>query len=213
MSTPIANVPEINGQLNSKFTIHNEAIRLLEALGYGSAISTEVLDPPTNSTEGDIFIINGVGLNAWNSLDFDWVQWEPPYWKVLPKFVGLTVFNQATNSYWLYNGTDWEDLDSDLPKTIALPYTLSPSDRNKELVVSSGTGTFNIPDDTSNFPNGLNCWLTLDSTGDITIQRADGSTTDLITENGNQHLTVPGRTVKIRHRSGNLWKIDGELAA
>lgn len=218
MATPIAGIVEIDESLNIKFDQHNEGLRHLEALSIGSAIDTTILTPPGSPTEGDIYIINGIGAaaTAWDTLDFQVVQWISPSWVVYTPFVGLRIPVLATGTVWKYTGVigqEWEEIrDRYLEKTIVLPYTLLKTDHGKELI-ATGTGVFNIPNTPINFPDYFTCLLTNDGAGTVTVQRADTTLTNLITEAGNQLLNVQGRTVTVRQRGAtNVWKVDGQLA-
>ncbi len=219
MTTPVAGIIEIDDKNNQKFKQHNEGLRSLEAFSIGAAVTTTELDSANvvSPTEGDIYIINGAGANAWAGLDFEVVQWESPAWKVLGNFVGLVMPVLDTETYWRYTGVtgqEWVEVrDRFTEKTITLPYDLLESDHGKELIVVSGTGNFNIPDTTTDFPNYFTCLLSLDGIGDVTVQRAAGGTTDLILPSGNQQLDTEGTTVTVRKRTGNIWKVDGNLSA
>lgn len=85
---------------------------------------------------------------------------------------------------------------------------------HKELIVSSGTGILEIPDSISGFADYWNCMVSLDGSGDITIQREDTTDTNLLFSGGNtnNHLKTQG-TIVIRHRTSNVWKIEGGLEA
>lgn len=217
MATPIAGIIEIAENSSFKFTQHNEGLRHLEALSIGAVLDTEVLDPTSlTPAEGDLYLINGTGAGIWLGFDDYLPIYESAAWKFYAPFEGLTVFSKASKSTWCFLGGKWLNISGFTEDTITLPYTLTPSDRNKELIVASGTGNFNIPDLAGNpegFEDYWECLLTLDGTGDITVQRAAGNTTNLITESGNQQLKTQGRTVKIRHRTGDIWKVDGALEA
>ena len=89
-------------------------------------------------------------------------------------------------------------------QNITLPFTITAADFGKELIVSNQTGTLSIPDLAAGFEARWGCWVSLDGTGTVTIERVSGGTSGIIQSNslGNDD------TVKLWHRGANVWKVD-----
>ncbi len=90
-----------------------------------------------------------------------------------------------------------------IPKPITLPYTIDAADIGKELIVDNATGIVKIPDLATGFADGWGCYLSLDGTSSVTVQRVSGGTMGLLINN---QLTQQG-TIIIRHRTNNTWVI------
>ena len=89
-------------------------------------------------------------------------------------------------------------------KEITLPYTIDVEDFNMELITTESTGTISIPDTESGFIDYWGCWISLDGSGSVTIERVGGGNT------GIKQSVALGEddTVKLWHRGNNTWKVD-----
>lgn len=218
MTTPLASISEVESQQNNKYLVVNQAIRTLEALALGSIENFTTSVPPVSPTEGDLYIVAPTGTGLWSGLDNQIVQYYASSWLVYKPFDGFIILDKSTSLWLKYDGSGWVVLPSDVypTKAITLPYTLQLGDLQKELVVNNQTGVLFIPDSlTSNgFPDYWNCRVSLDGTGDITIQRASGGTTDLLFSGGNTntHLNTQN-TIAIRHRTSNIVRVVGSLSS
>lgn len=87
-----------------------------------------------------------------------------------------------------------------------LPYTITPDDAGKELVIEAQTEILAIPNSNDGFYSGWGCWISLDGSGTITIRRPDSNnqTYQIIGNN----IVADNQTVKLWHRGNNVWKID-----
>ena len=87
---------------------------------------------------------------------------------------------------------------------ITLPYIITPNDSGKELTINAQTNTLSIPDSDTGFAAGWGCWISLDGTGTVTIERVSGGTSSIL---GNKAI-ASDTTVKLWHRGSNVWKLD-----
>nr|MDJ0592770.1 IPT/TIG domain-containing protein [Pleurocapsa sp. MO_226.B13] len=87
---------------------------------------------------------------------------------------------------------------------ITLPYTITPNDAGAELVITGESGVLAIPDSEIGFAMGWGCWISLDGTGTVTIERESGGTNGIL---GNNALG-DNQTVKLWYRGNNIWKLD-----
>jgi hypothetical protein len=87
---------------------------------------------------------------------------------------------------------------------VTLPYTITPTDAGKELIVNAQTDILSIPDSDAGFAAGWGCWISLDGSGTVTIERVSGGTSGILGVNA----IGDNQTVGLWHRGGNVWKID-----
>ena len=108
-NTPKFNIPLLEEGVAQERLLHNEAISVLDIVAGGSVKSKDILDPPGSPVEGDSYIIDGVGLNAWAGKDDNIVYQLGGIWNFIPPVKGLafSMDDLALSAKVEYDGAAW----------------------------------------------------------------------------------------------------------
>ncbi|RLI86750.1 MAG: hypothetical protein DRP01_03540 [Archaeoglobales archaeon] len=114
MSTTRLGLPEIIQSQAQKEVTHNQALWQLDALVMPTAIARQS-DPPTDPSDGDVYIVIGTATGAWAGHENDIAHYYWGAWHFYTPAKGWQIWVDAEDAWYVYNGTAWVAKDATQP--------------------------------------------------------------------------------------------------
>lgn len=86
---------------------YNPGFDLLDAVTFLSVISASIATPPGSPTAGDRYVVAASATGAWSGHEKDLAIYREGAWAFYTPKLSWKAFNQATNAYIRFDGTNW----------------------------------------------------------------------------------------------------------
>ena len=107
MTTPRLGLTEIAVGQAAKEIAHNEALRVIDALMSGKAITLTTTTPPGTPTEGDVHIVAASSTGAWSGQDEKIAHFYANAWYFYTAKTGMTLWCDEVGDWIVFNGSAW----------------------------------------------------------------------------------------------------------
>lgn len=107
-TSPSLSLPFIQPAQAQKHITHNEALRILDAVTQLSVLDATLSTPPGQPEEGDRYIVNGVGTDAWANHDHQVTIWSDNAWHFFVPAIGWRADVTGTGAVLRFDGTAWQ---------------------------------------------------------------------------------------------------------
>jgi hypothetical protein len=94
------------GQANQT-VVHNEALKILDAVWQLSVISQDFDSPPGSPAEGDTYIVKAPGYGAWEDQGGNIAAFIEGAWQIFESKAGWQMFDKNVGSLYIFDGSDW----------------------------------------------------------------------------------------------------------
>lgn len=155
MTTPRLNLPEISVGQAAKEIAHNDALRVIDALLSGHAITRTQTSPPASPTEGDVHIVPSGASGAWAGQTHKIAGFYANAWYFYTPKIGMYLWSDEDNEFVIYSGVEWA-FQAAKSFTVA---TLPPQKTGRIIYVSDASGGATLA-----FSDGTNWRRTSDLT-------------------------------------------------
>ena len=108
-------LPFIAAAQSQKHATHNDALLILDVLINGSIINLFQNAPPNTPADSDCYVTGGAPTGVWAGKPYKFAAYQDGIWRFYNPKAGWIVFNQATSSLILFDGSNWI---STLPTTL-----------------------------------------------------------------------------------------------
>lgn len=117
------------GQANQT-VVHNEALKMLDAIWQLSVISQEFDSPPGSPAEGDAYIVKAPGYGAWEDQGNKVAAFIEGAWQIFTPREGWQAFDKNTSTLVVFNGTTWDNyIDGLNPDKLGINTTADTTNR------------------------------------------------------------------------------------
>jgi len=107
MATPRLGLTEIAVGQAAKEIAHNEALRVIDALMSGKAITLTATTPPSLPTEGDVHIVAPGSTGAWLGQDEKIAHFYANAWYFYTAKTGMTLWCDEIGDFIIFDGASW----------------------------------------------------------------------------------------------------------
>lgn len=107
MTTPRASLPELSTSQEAKEVVHNEALRILEALTVGGVVTLSLSTPPGSPTEGGVWVVGATATGAWAGKENQLAHYTNAAWAFYAPADGWQIHVIDEDKQYFYNGTAW----------------------------------------------------------------------------------------------------------
>lgn len=107
MTTPRLGMPEIAVGQTFKETAHNDALRMVDALMSGRAISMTLTTPPGSPAEGDVYIVPASATGAWSGQTGKIAHFYGNAWYFYTPKTGMHLWLDPDKDLAYYTGSAW----------------------------------------------------------------------------------------------------------
>jgi len=147
----ILGLPYIASAQAQKHVTHNEALTALDAIIHIGAISRTLVDPPTDPSEGDRYIVANGGAGPWMGRDGDIAAFQDGSWQFYPPNAGWLAWVLDEEVLIAFDGAAWSAVsggpssgsDGGSLNPVALVGVNATADDLNRLAVASPASLFN----------------------------------------------------------------------
>lgn len=107
MTTPRASLPELSTSQAAKETVHNEALRILEALTVGGVVTLSLSTPPATPAEGGVWVVGASATDAWAGKENQLAHYTNGAWAFYVPADGWHIHVIDEDKQYFYTGTAW----------------------------------------------------------------------------------------------------------
>jgi hypothetical protein len=173
-----------------KHVIHNEALRLLDAMVQLSVLNRTRTTPPASPVDGDRHLVASGATGLWAGWDLNVAFWIDGVWMRLVPRQGWLVWIAAEQAFVVWNGSAWDPVGVPQDVSDAIFSLVNDADPTKKALFSlSGittgtTRTFILPNTSSElailagtqtFTGNKTFSGTLTASGTVTVSAASAS--------------------------------------
>ncbi len=108
MATPNLELPYIIASQAQKEVTHAESLNKLDALVQCNIISKQLSSPPSQNTEGDVYLVASNATDSWLNQDEKLAQFIGGNWAFYTPKNGWRLWDKEENQLIIYNGTNWQ---------------------------------------------------------------------------------------------------------
>lgn len=102
--TPRLDIALMSTSSESKETLFNEAVFLLDVMSQPFAVSYTTTAPPVSPSNGDLYIVPFGATDAWEDEDEKLAVYVNG-WRFIPPRLGFLIFVEDENEYYTYDGS------------------------------------------------------------------------------------------------------------
>ncbi|MEO0329852.1 MAG: DUF2793 domain-containing protein [Pseudomonadota bacterium] len=110
-NSPRLDLPYILSSQAQKHVTHNEAIKMLDVLVQGVALSRSLSSPPASPNEGDAYIVSTGSSGNWLGKENSIAAWQDGIWVFYSASIGWRFWITDISAIVVFDGNIWQSMN------------------------------------------------------------------------------------------------------